>query len=156
MNVPQEIIELVLNLKAQTYSRGSIVREVKKITKDKELASEYVDAVLAERKSILNKRTSDDKIQEAKSGLLYSGLACVGLLTLGGIITGITYTMAEPSGTYVATTGLFLVGLISGVVAVWRLAQLLFYLAKRGASYQSATPHSQRETDDTRAWKDLE
>lgn len=101
--------------------------------------------------SVLNKQIAD-----AKSGLLYSSLSCVGLLTLGGIITGITYSMAKPGGTYVATTGLFLVGAISGVVAIWRLVQLLFYLAKRGASPQPVTAHTRQPSDDTRTWKDLE
>ena len=78
------------------------------------------------------------------------------MYTLGGIITGITYSMAKPGGTYVATTGLFLVGAISGVVAVWRLVQLLFYLAKRGVNHQPVMIHNHHTTDDTRTWKDLD
>jgi len=35
--------------------------------------------------ALLNKQ-----IAEAKGGLLHSGLSCIGFLTLGGIITGIT------------------------------------------------------------------
>lgn len=100
--------------------------------------------------------TLNKQIADAKSGLLYSSLSCIGFLTLGGIITGITYSMAKPGGTYVATTGLFLIGVISGVVAIWRLVQLLFYLAKRGASPRPVTAHTRQPSDDNRTWKDLE
>lgn len=103
-----------------------------------------------EKVALLNRQ-----IAEAKAGLLYSSLSCVGLLTLGGIITGITYSMASPGGTYVATTGLFLVGAISGVVAVWRLVQLLFYLAKRGPSHETYTP-THNQANNERTWKDLD
>lgn len=95
------------------------------------------------------------QIAEVKGGLLSSGLSCVGFLVLGGIITSITYSMAKPGGTYVATTGLFLVGSISGVVAIWRLVQLLFYLTKRGAS-KPVTTYSSHTSNDTRTWKDLD
>lgn len=98
----------------------------------------------------------DKQIAEAKEGLLYSSLSCVGSLILGGIITGVAYSMASPGGTYVATTGLFLVGAISGVVAIWRLAQLLFYVAKRGASSEPAIARAGKMLDDSRTWKDLE
>ncbi len=102
------------------------------------------------RTALINKQ-----ISEAKGGLLYSSLSCVGFLTLGGIITGITYSLAEPGGTYVATTGLFLVGMISGVVAVWRLIQLLFYLTKRGSSRQPIAPQSHQQSSSNRTWEDL-
>lgn len=96
----------------------------------------------------------DRQIKEAKNGLLSSGLGCVGLLALGGIITGITYAMAGPGGTYVATTGLFLVGVVSGVVAVWRFAQLLFYLAKKAS--RPATVSHAPTSNTARTWKDLD
>lgn len=40
------------------------------------------------------------------------------MLVIGGIVTGVTYSAAEGGGTYVITTGLFIVGgitLISGL-----------------------------------------
>ena len=104
-----------------------------------------------EEVALLNKQ-----IAEAKGRLLYSGLSCAGLWTLGGIITGITYSMASPGGTYVATTGLFLVGAISGAVAIWRLVQLLFYLAKRGSSRATVHAPDYQQTDTKRTWKDLD
>jgi hypothetical protein len=103
-----------------------------------------------EKVALLNKQ-----ITEAKNGLLSSGLGCIGFLTLGSIITGITYSMASPGGTYIATTGLFLGGALSGVVAIWRLVQLLFYLAKRGSNYEVYTPGHQK-VDSERTWKDLD
>jgi uncharacterized membrane protein YedE/YeeE len=37
-------------------------------------------------------------------------LVGLGMVLLGGIITGATYSAADPGGTYLVTTGLFLVG----------------------------------------------
>jgi len=51
--VPKEIKASILDYKAQLYSKGSIVREIKKLTKDKELAVQYVELVLGERKKEL-------------------------------------------------------------------------------------------------------
>jgi hypothetical protein len=98
------------------------------------------------------------KIEEAKSGLLYSGLSCVGLLALGGIITGITYSMAEPGGTYTVTTGAFLFAGISGIIAIWRLMQLCFYLSKRGVQHRTNPPAQvvHRQMHRERTWSDLE
>jgi hypothetical protein len=110
----------------------------------------------------MTNRTSDEvsllnqRVDEAKRGLLYSGLSCIGLLLLGGIITGITYSMAEPGGTYTATTGLFLVGIITGVVAVWRFVQLLFYLSKRGSMQHEESRVIPSSVDGVRGWKDLD
>lgn len=109
-----------------------------------------------EQNHSIKMETLNKQISDAKGGLLYSSLSCIGFLTLGGIITGITYSMAKPGGTYVATTGLFLVGAISGVVAIWRLIQLLFYLTKRGTSPRPVTAHTRKPSDDNRTWKDLE
>lgn len=153
-NAPEEIIRLVLDLKSQLYTKGSIVRAVNKKVKNKDLARQYVEEILHERKTVLSGRTMDEKVSEAKNGLLYSALICAGSFILGGIITGITYSMAEPGGTYTVTTGLFLVGLISGVIALWRLFQLLFYLASRGSNNKvAASRHHQ--IDSNRTWKDL-
>ena len=98
----------------------------------------------------------DKKIAETKTGLLRSGLSCIGFLTLGGIITGITYSIAKPGGTYVATTGLFLVGVISGIVAIWRFIQLLFYLTKSGLHPRSMRPPAHTALNNNRTWKDLD
>jgi hypothetical protein len=44
----------------------------------------------------------------------------VALLVLGGIITGVTYSAASGGGTYVVTTGLFVMGLISILQGIGR------------------------------------
>jgi hypothetical protein len=44
----------------------------------------------------------------------------IGLLIFGGIITAASYSSTDPGGTYVVTTGLFLVGGINVLVAIYR------------------------------------
>ena len=97
----------------------------------------------------------DEKVSEAKNGLLYSALICAGSFILGGIITMVLPTLWQNlADSYTVTTGLFLVGLISGVIALWRLFQLLFYLASRGSNNKvAASRHHQ--IDSNRTWKDL-
>lgn len=98
-----------------------------------------------------------EKISQTKNSLAYSGISCVIFLALGGLITGITYSMADPGGSYTVTTGLFLVGALSGVVAIWRLIQLCFYVAKRGSRQQEQVLlRRMHETGNKRSWKDLE
>ena len=46
----------------------------------------------------------------------------VGLLVLGAVITGITYSAASGGGTYVVTTGLFVVGVIKILQGIGRAA----------------------------------
>ena len=95
------------------------------------------------------------KIAEVKNGLLSSGLSSLGSFVVGGVITSISYSMTTPGGTYLATSGLFLVGLISGVIACWRLVQLLFLLAKRVARREDILARSYEAPID-RSWKDLD
>ncbi len=106
---------------------------------------------MPEKSELINLR-----IEEAKSGLVHSGLSCIGLLVIGGIVTGISYSLASPGGTYLATTGLFLFGGISGIVALWRLFQLLFYVAKRGKKHRPVVTPSHHVPNKTRTWGDLE
>lgn len=53
MDVPEEIRDRILDLKAEMYSKGSIVRDIKRITHDKALAQKYVDEILSQRKRVL-------------------------------------------------------------------------------------------------------
>jgi hypothetical protein len=55
----------------------------------------------------------------------------IGLLVLGGIITLGTYSAASGGGTYVVTTGLFVVG---GINLVRGIYYQLRYLAERDRS----------------------
>jgi hypothetical protein len=42
------------------------------------------------------------------------------MIVVGGIITGITYAAAEGGGTYIVTTGLFIVGGITLIVGLYK------------------------------------
>jgi len=53
MDVPEEIRDRILYLKAQMYSKGSIVRDIKSTTRDKILAQKYVAEVLSQRTKVL-------------------------------------------------------------------------------------------------------
>jgi len=99
-------------------------------------------------------KTMPQRVEETKKGLLQSALSCVVFFILGGIITGISYSLTSAGGTYMVTSGLFLVGMISGIVAIWRLAVLLFLLAKRGPA-KPATAISRQEPSGSRTWEDI-
>jgi hypothetical protein len=71
------------------------------------------------------------KVNSARSAFIGSFVSAIGMLILGGIITGITYSIADDGGTYTVTTGLFLVGGILFVVSIYRFLVWLFYLATR-------------------------
>lgn len=69
------------------------------------------------------------KAIEAKAKFLSTLLYSVCLLALGGVITGITYSMADPGGTYTVTTGLFVIGGIYFCIAIWNLMKWMTYSA---------------------------
>ena len=77
------------------------------------------------------RRTSSPRVLEARGKFIASLLYSLGLLALGGIITGITYSLASPGGTYMVTSGLFLIGGIYFCVAIWNLLNWLALAAAR-------------------------
>lgn len=77
------------------------------------------------------RKTSSPRVLEARAKFIGSLLYSLGLLALGGIITGIAYALASPGGTYVVTSGLFLIGGIYFCVAIWNLFKWLALKAAR-------------------------
>lgn len=77
------------------------------------------------------RKTLSPRVLEARAEFITSLLYSLGLLALGGIITGITYSMASSGGTYMVTSGLFLIGGIYFCVAIWRLLKWLALMAAR-------------------------
>jgi hypothetical protein len=71
------------------------------------------------------RRSSSPRVLEARAKFIGSLLYSLGLLALGGIVTGIAYALASPGGTYVVTSGLFLIGGIYFCVAIWNLLKWL-------------------------------
>lgn len=76
-------------------------------------------------------KTSSPRVLEARGKFLSSLLYSVALLALGGIITGITYSLASPGSTYTVTTGLFVIGGIYFCVAIWNMLKWLALKAAR-------------------------
>lgn len=72
------------------------------------------------------KKTSQRTL-DARASFLSSLLYSVGLLALGGIITGITYSIADDGGTYTVTTGLFVIGGIYFCVSIWHLLKWIAF-----------------------------
>lgn len=158
MKPPEDVTRLILALRAQGYTKGSIVREIKKYADSREQATQYVDEVLTARKDALRENL-DMGVDEARKALVGSGLTSLGCFALGSVITGITYSMAEDGGTYTVTTGLFLVGAITGLVALFQLLRWLYYLSRRrilsGKQSLTTGPQSTGSTG-ARSWNDLE
>lgn len=77
------------------------------------------------------KKASSPRVLEARTKFIGSLLYSLGLLALGGIVTGIAYALASPGGTYVVTSGLFLIGGIYFCVAIWNLLKWLTLKAAR-------------------------
>jgi hypothetical protein len=76
--------------------------------------------------SSASKRTSQRTL-DARASFLSSLLYSVGLLALGGIVTGITYAIADDGGTYFVTTGLFVIGGIYFCVSIWHLLKWIVF-----------------------------
>lgn len=85
--------------------------------------------VTQQPKPMPKNKAINPRILEARSAFTSSLLYSVGLLALGGIVTGITYSMASSGGTYTVTTGLFLIGGIYFCVAIWNMLKWLVLLA---------------------------
>jgi hypothetical protein len=77
------------------------------------------------------RKTSSPRVLEARAKFIGSLLYSLALLALGGIVTGIAYALASPGGTYVVTSGLFLIGGIYFCVAIWNLLKWFALKAAR-------------------------
>lgn len=69
---------------------------------------------------IINQASSlkQEAFRQKGSEMFFQG---IGWMVLGAIITGFTYSMAAPGGTFVVTTGLFVVGGIYIIAGIFRM-----------------------------------
>lgn len=70
------------------------------------------------------------KVRDARQSFIQPLVYAILLFIGGGILTGITYAMAKPGGTYWVTSGLFLVGGINLIISAWRFLKWLAIAAK--------------------------
>lgn len=101
--VPPEIAEKIVSLKGQYYSKGSIVRAIKKQAGSKEKALEYIEIV-----------TNEVKKEEAERPILINDKANSELLIgAGAFFTGIVLAILGPLGFALTLFGViyFFIGL---------------------------------------------
>ena len=89
----------------------------------KKVVNEFVnDGVPEEVAEEVVRRANDYKKAEFRKAGIKTLLIGVGFLVAGGVITAVTYSAASGGGTYVVTTGLFLVGAINVLRGLFRMA----------------------------------
>jgi hypothetical protein len=112
----------------QSYSREEVQNLIdeKKIGLNTEIWTEHwgewkvikdTDFNLQNAIYIQNLNSSNEKNSNRKVAGQYF-LKGIVFLALGTIVTGITYSMASGGGTYIVTTGLFVVGGINTIIGV--------------------------------------
>ncbi|MFQ2917788.1 hypothetical protein ACK3YF_00915 [Aeromonas allosaccharophila] len=112
MNEQQELISQLFNHAAISLAEGKSMKSV---------VAEFVDkgVPLGIAENIVAQANKYKKEEFRKGGLKTLGIG-VALLAFGGVITAVTYSAAGPGGTYVITSGLFLVGAITILRGLWR------------------------------------
>jgi|AntRauTorcE11897_2_1112592.scaffolds.fasta_scaffold17701_2 hypothetical protein len=148
MNIPQEIIDQINDLKSQMYTKGSIIREIKKTTKDKKIARDYVEHVLAEQQQYFIDNP-EKRLGDIKSVIISSSITCA-------VMIGITIAIpALTNGQLKAVGALLLLALASGLIAAFKLVQFAYYKMKLRAT-NTNSGNNTNEVDDARTWGDLE
>lgn len=112
MSGHEQVVQQLFNDAAVSLAEGSPRSSVVA-----ELVGRGVPQDAAEH--IVGEASSYKKREFRKAGL-ETLAAGVGLIVLGGIITAATYSAAAPGGTYIVTTGLFLVGGLTVLRGLWR------------------------------------
>lgn len=111
--------------RAEEFSAGKEIQRTYQRASDKILkAAQELASVEIEQQGIETERKT------AITALL-TGISC---LVLGGVLTGITYSLAKPGGTYLVTTGLFLIGAINICLSIYRFMKWTLLKAKRRLS----------------------
>ncbi len=77
------------------------------------------------------RKTTSPRVLEARGKFVSSLIYSMALLALGGIVTGITYSLADAGSTYTVTTGLFVIGGIYFCFAIWNMLKWLTLKAAR-------------------------
>ena len=111
----EDVLSNMLQYAAVAIAEG----KSKRVVVD-EFVQDDVPEDMAEQ--IVQQANSYKKSEFRKAGIR-TLLIGVGFVVAGAVVTGITYSAASGGGTYVVTTGLFLVG-------AWNILKGLFRMAK--------------------------
>jgi hypothetical protein len=69
-------------------------------------------------RAYVKKDTRTQAVKNVKNTAVRTFLASLGFFAVGGILTGITYSLAKPGSTYLVTSGLFIVGAFNLLVSI--------------------------------------
>lgn len=112
MKEQQELIQQLFNHAAVSLAEGRSTSSVIVEFVEKGVPVEAAENIVAQ--------ANDYKKSEFRNGGLKAIGIGVALIALGGVITAATYSVARPGGTYVITSGLFLVGALTFLRGTWR------------------------------------
>ena len=77
------------------------------------------DKILTYIRSHVEKQARNGKLDALKKTSVTALVTSLVSFAIGGVATGITYSLAKPGSTYLVTTGLFLVGAINLIRAMY-------------------------------------
>ena len=114
---------------AEQFRQRKAERDISSALIDQGYTPDYVEQLIRDVKQDLPGlyRQRDERIQQQKaeqsaenrkvrryeqSRWLLTVLAGIGLIILGTVVTGVTYQMAEPGGTFIVTSGVIFVGVL--------------------------------------------
>jgi len=103
---------------AYTDALNAIAGGKREDTVIRELIEKGVPAHIALQIVTRAKATKKAAFRQAGFKVFLAGIA---MLVLGVLVTGVTYSMAKPGGTYVVTFGLFAVGAINALKGLFRM-----------------------------------
>ena len=107
-NRPEKVAEVIIRGYRYDIGRPTIVRQIMNLGYSREEALELLDAFEQSfQQGVAAREAEDEKSKSETYMYIWGGL---GLLLVGGVLTLGTYVAAGPSGTYIITTGFFIVG----------------------------------------------
>jgi len=112
MSEQEKIIQKLFNHAAIELAEGTSKELIIAGFVDSNIPREIAENIVAQ--------ANDYKKSEFRKRGMKTVAMGVGFLLLGGVITAITYSAASGGGTYVVTTGLFLVGALTIAKGLWR------------------------------------
>ena len=108
----EEISEKTIKLVIDGKNDYEILAELEKDGLPNEIGQKILDKAKTEINKVKGKAHREVAGQYFLKG--------IGVLALGAVVTGITYSMASGGGTYVVTSGLFAVGGIYVIIGVFK------------------------------------
>lgn len=107
--VIQQLVTDAAVLLAQGQSRDAVREELMRQGIPLEAATQIINQASSLKQEAFRRNGSE---------MFFQGIAW---MVLGAIVTGITYAMAAPGGTFMVTTGLFIVGGIYIIAGIFRM-----------------------------------